>query len=449
MKKHHLFTGFLFIMFSICSCYNDDFLVKNTKESILKNDFSGKNLNNNLCGHNRYKYDYPKPSFRVEQKDNFMWGINGHSIRPEYPGYENQYRKFSLEEEINFLNELNVGIYRIDLHLKGSSMYNERHQDLEDFLVALDAFSNIQLLCVLESVEWRHDPVVYDEVGSNWNYGLLLNYLNSNNPLGSTYIKTLPTWNYYYNISKAAGLYFGSEFGDRMEFYNIGNELALNLVKNYYDINNTIDNDIQHFFLNYKGDEMSDFFLNEEMAKRTIATLAFVNGLIDGIQQSDPDNNAKFIINETNLNFGYFKLLNYVNTEYDIIGWNWYFGEKFNSPNSQLQGMNAYQNLISLGNQPIWIIEANKRHGNLDGDNSDEIRTLMEIMYNTPRVEGFLIYELIDSEYIGEPYENYYGLLTTPINNLWGYKPAFNTFRFSIEEFQYGYHDFAYSYYLI
>jgi hypothetical protein len=74
----------------------------------------------------------------------------------------------------------------------------------------------------------------------------------------------------------------------------------------------------------------------------------------------------------------------------------------------------------------------------------------MQEIYNLDQVKAFIIYQLIDQKYGQAPntYEDYFGLIRSPFSTGGTYKPAFNTYRFSIEEFKYGYHDLIYSYYL-
>ncbi len=322
-------------------------------------------------------------------------------------------------------------------------MENTENEYEVNNLISLLNENNIEPLCFIETVEWRDDPIVYG--GNNWTYSTLINYITNHSPLSSNYIQNSDTFQYYYQKSYNAAVTFVNDlnFENKIRYYNVGNEIAYNLVKKYSQLNPTE-------FLNFHtGEDIEDFFLNPHMAQRTIASIAFVKGLVDGVKLNDTD--SEIIINDTYLNFGYFKLLNLINVNYDIIGWNWYFGENFNSPNDFLKGYNVYQSLVLLGNKPIWIIESNKANGSYYGtldENASSIRSLMETMYsNAPNVKGFLIYELIDEKDEND-FEDYFGLITTPIDNIWQYKPAFDTFRFTIEEFQHGYHDFVYSFYL-
>src|SRR5690606_16274253 len=88
------------------------------------------------------------------------------------------------------------------------------------------------------------------------------------------------------------------------------------------------DQDNMTFFYNeYVGESMSDFFSSEEHAKRTIASAACHSGMIDGIKSIDSD--AQCVINENRVSFGYYKFLEYMNVNYDIVGYNFY-GEEFN-----------------------------------------------------------------------------------------------------------------------
>src|SRR5690606_38379054 len=73
---------------------------------------------------------------KLEQND-LKWGINGHSLKPDYSGYENQYNKFTYEEQIKFLNELNIDLFRFEIHADEFGTWNEKDEDLDELISRL------------------------------------------------------------------------------------------------------------------------------------------------------------------------------------------------------------------------------------------------------------------------------------------------------------------------
>ena len=312
--------------------------------------------------------------------------------------------------------------------------------------------NDMKMLPVIHDVLWKGSTV---DVGGGWDINSVRSYINSSN---SNAIKSLYIWRHYYSQAQTIGKKFAELYGDSLDYYQIGNETAHYIISSFQmEENNTNMSNSDYFYNNYGGDNMSDFFVDEEYGKRTVASAAFFSGFINGAKQNDPS--GKFIFNDTRKNYGYIEFLNLMGANYDIIGWNWYssFGD-FADVNGGL-GVNVYEELNTIsGGKPIWITEFNRTCGSevLNGngvaeeDQANKIRTTMESMFQLENVQAFMIYELIDMDYSSqETCTNYFGLIRSPFqlpNN--PIKPAYNTYRFSIEEFKYGYHDLLYSYYL-
>ncbi len=372
----------------------------------------------------------------------------------------------SIQTHIDYLKELNVSIYRCDIHVNTSGdLYNGENNDkLNTLLNNLPA--NIEYM-----------PMIYISNSLNISSNIDFDYNTLLTELGSTpfsippsfpsYLTTLNSWNTYYNEALTIGQQFAIKHGLKIEYYNIGNETAFRIIKGTnLEENLSMLPNTEYFYQNtlYGGLNYLDYFHSEELAQKTIQTAAYIKGLIDGISMYDSE--SKFIVNGTRAHLGYYKLLKDIGVNFDIIGWNWYseFGS-LTSANSDNDygfpaGFNMYNSLSSIFNKPIWLIETNKTIGsynNREIEQADSIRNIMEEAYQLNNIKAVLVYELLDekidfidndSQLLYSDFEAYYGLVEPSDNTDWEYKPAFNTYRFSIEEFKYGFHDYMYSYYL-
>ena len=387
---------------------------------------------------------------------NILFGINGHVMHENYIGHSCQYNQFSIEEQVRFLKQLNLKIYRNDIHVDENGFWNGESPEKFEKLLSELKKNEIELLPMIFTNPWRTGEV---RLGKNWDYYRLEKELNSHYQLES-YVKSLDVWTIYYDLAFLTGKNFATKYGDRINYYNIGNEIAYRILKYYPHPKNPIQNPTPYeselFFLeNFLGEDMEDFFTIEEHAKRTVASAAYVSGMIDGIKSVDE--HAKCVVNDGKVNFGYFKFLEILNVNYDIIGWNWY-DSNFSVPNWNYDGLNAYEQISTLSNnKPIWITETNNFAGSLNyqkdqsksNAESLQAKTLkdrLEVFYHLPNIQAILVYELIDQEPKEETYwENAYGLLSAPFptKEYAQPKPAFDTYRFTIEELQYGNEDFA------
>lgn len=399
------------------------------------------------CQSSVYLHDQ-KSTVKREGKtnENFYWGINGHPLTPSYKGYDNQYLKFSYEEQINFLKQLNLQIYRVDVHTKEDGIWNEKPEEFETLLNLLQK-NNIEMLPVIFTNPWREGQV---KIGDDWDYLKVKEIVQNGGNVDS--VKEWDIWESYYDLAYTSGEFFSKKYGDRLKYYQIGNEIAYYIIKNYPLIEtglgseNSLKENVNYFFENFGGDDLLDFFHSEEHAKRVIASAAYVSGFIDSIKENDID--GLTVINGTRIDYGYIELLNLFNVKYDIVGWNWYsdFGDIADVDNSL--GINVYEELrIISGGKPIWLTEANRTLGSYFGELSqtENLEKMIKQIYQLPNVQSFIVYELIDRDYENPNFaENYFGLLKSPFQfpkeNL--KKPSFDTYRYTIEELQYGNEDF-------
>lgn len=382
------------------------------------------------------------------EKTDFLWGINGHPLTPSYKGYDNQYLKFSYQEQIKYLKQLNLKIYRADVHVDEKGIWNENPADFKRLVNELTE-NEIDILPVIFTNPWRSGQV---NVGKDWDYKKIKNIVNTNRANEYQTIKKMDIWKFYYDLAYRTTHSFAKNSGKNLKYYQIGNEIAYYIIKNYGLVENGGEDElskrknVDYFFKTLGGEEIVHFFQSEEHAQRSIASSAYVAGMVDGIKGVNPD--AITVVNGTRIDYGYLKLLNMFTIKYDIIGWNWYsdFGD-FNSYNNKL-GINVYKELSDIGQgKPIWITELNKTLGSYYGEPSQsvDLKRQIEEIYKLPLVESIIVYELMDRDYKNPDWsENYFGLLRSPFqfskSNL--YKPAFDTYRFNIEEKQFGKEDF-------
>ena len=411
------------------------------------------------------RYSYADKSFSNPTNQKIKYGINGHSVRVNRGEYTSQYNQFTISEQVELLRKQGVNIYRTDIYIDETGFFNGPDSPAKfEELVKQSKASNIEILPAISTYPWMkayndsEEPFI---IGSDWDYFKLVGYINKHVSEGSEYIQSLEMWKHYYKRGLATGNLFGEKYGDKLTYYNTGNEIGYYISKMYPHPDNPIQNPTpqeneEFFFNNYKGDEMNAFFSCEEYARRTIASVAYVKGLIDGIKSID--NNARCIISEGKINFGFFKFLDYMNVAYDIIGWNWY-ENNFARPNPKYYGYNVYEELNKIGNgKPIWIVETNRTAGsrNYSGesvyqaeiDQAIILRQYVEQFSSLSNLEAVLVYELIDQEYSFETrWEDYYGLITSPFpdKNNARIKPAFDMYRYSIEEIKHGREDYLYA----
>lgn len=381
------------------------------------------------------------------QKEKFLWGINGHSLRPSYSGYANQYLKFSYEEQIELLKQLNMEIYRVDVHVNEKGIWNEKEKDFTRLVEELHK-NDIELLPVIFTNPWRTGEV---EIGDDWDYNKVKGIVEANNKFYFQSVKELDVWEYYYDLAYRSLHSFTLKHGDKVNYYHIGNEIAYYVIKNYslIDKDNKTDlkKNVDYFFKNLGGDEIIHFFQSEEHAKRIIASAAYVSGMIDGIKAVKPE--ATTVVNGTRIDYGYMKLLNMLDVDYDVIGWNWYsnFGP-FNDYNTKFKA-NVYQELVQIGNgKPIWITELNKTLGSYYGEDTQfvDLKEQIDEIYDLPKIESIIVYELIDMDYENPDWaESYFGLLKSPfqVSKSQLQKPAFDVYRFKVQEKTYGDEDFV------
>lgn len=410
------------------------------------------------------QHSYTGKMFNKSEIQELKYGINGHSVRANRGSYTSQYNQFTIAEQVSLLKKLGVSVYRTDIYIDETGFFNDPKSPFK-FEELLDSLyqNDIELLPVISTYPWMKSYEDANEpffIGKNWDYKKLHSYLYKQDHEAAEYIQSLDMWAHYYKRGKITGEKFGKKYGDRLVYYNTGNEIGYYISKMYPHPGNPVQNptgeDSERFFLStYGGDDMTDFFSTEEHARRMVAATAYVKGLIDGIKSEDKE--AKCVISDGKANFGFFKFLDFMNVDYDIIGWNWYI-EGFNTRLPEYNYYNVYQELSrQFVGKPIWITETNRFAGSrnysedtvyqAERDQANRIRDYVSQFSLLDNVEAVIVYELLDQEYKFETrWEDYYGLITSPFPTK-AYarpKPAFDTFRYTIEELKYANEDFVY-----
>jgi len=442
---------FVFIIVIICffGCETDIDSVYQSDQSVSEK------FTKNSSSQDRYKFDYTTPNFILENREDLLWGINGHPLRPSYTNAQgeivtNPYKEnVSYENQIGLLDELGVSIYRLDIHVNvdGSLGSGEKESDFREVLDLLDS-KNMTAL-----------PVIYI-TDNNSEYNTTMTKEELIHRIITKNIKNLELWTQNYNKGYAKGQVFAQEYGGRMKYYQIGNEGALRILGRTKHPNNTAEVKNTEYFYNTigTGSEPQHFFETSEYIRKVIADAAISSGLIDGLKSID--NTAKCVVNGTRMHYGYLKLFEDLEVDYDIVGYNWYWsmGAFTNCIDDLNQGLiggtNIYQNLLTLSsNKDIWITEINKGRGSINYESSnldkqaDDINESIRAMYNLEKVKAYIVYELLDFYLDPNTNHRHLGLYNTLAQSGTEKKPAFNTLKYTVEEMKYGYHDLMFSYY--
>lgn len=322
-----------------------------------------------------------------------VWGVNGHPLtgwpymRPE-----------ALEDQFKYLDSLQVSHYRIDLFV--DTLNNEvRPGDIsfEDLLDIADRH-HISILPV-----FNERPDVTDRPGTQ---GIEVNY-RAGYKIGHT---------------------FASKYGSRVTHIEAGNEL------DYVSLLDRMD-----------GSDLSKY----DSTKLALTT-AFLRGMTQGIREGAPG--VKIIIDAGGwYHYAFFSALQRDSVDYDIIGVHWYSGAvdidaPINGGMSVLDHLGAFR-------KDIWITEADRMHGSLNEASSDSqsfwIEKYVRDYRELEQVKAFFVYELYDDANLDDVGQAHYGLIecSAQPTNCIGVKtpkPAFDAYRYGIEEALHGYEDYVY-----
>lgn len=168
----------------------------------------------------------------------------------------------------------------------------------------------------------------------------------------------------------------------------------------------------------------------------------WIKGTTEGIKAADPE--AKRIIDSLWTHTGFIDRLVADKIEFEVIGWDWYsnFGIDLGAVDIHAASGRKYNLVEELGKygKEVWIAEANKSSGTLDGNLEAQARFTEDFaryIYSQPLFTGFMFYELTDRVGVQEG-ELFQGLVQYRQEGdhfvLDKNKPAFQSYRKVIKE---------------
>lgn len=322
----------------------------------------------------------------------FIWGINGHPLRAgAYTG------EAEPEAQFDYLDQLRVTYYRIDV--RWDTVRNDLVPGGVPFSTVLDVADrhHIYILPLLNNLPDLALPTGPQSVAANAGAGYRIGYA------------------------------FAAKYGGRVAYIEAGNEL-----------------DVLARIPGTDGSTISQY----DPVKLAFTT-AFLRGMTRGIRAAAP--HVKIIIDATWRHYPFFDALDRDSVVYDIVGCHWYsdMGD-INAPING--GMSALQHFAAF-NKDIWITEIDRKNGSELESPSDHqadwIERFSREYYGFDQVKAFLVYELYDERPFIDGTEGLYGLITCPTGavacgGVTSLKPAFDAYRYAIEEQTAGYQDYVY-----
>jgi len=332
-----------------------------------------------------------------------VWGVNGHPLTG-WPYMKPE----ALEDQFSYLDSLQAAYYRVDIYV--DTLNNDVRPGDVSFAELLDIADrhHVKILPVL-----NERPDMTDRPGMQ---GVEVNYRAG------------------YRI----GNVFATRYGSRVTRVEAGNEL------DYESLLDRVD-----------GSDLSKYD-----SARLAWTTAFLRGMTQGIR--DGASAVKIIIDAGGwYHYAFFSALQRDSVDYDIIGVHWYSGAgNIDTPIND--GKSVLDHLGAFG-KDIWITEANRMHGSSgetpsDSQSSSEasphgqsswIAKYIRDYNELEQIKGFFVYELYDDANLDDVGEAHYGLIectTQPANciGLKTPKPAFDAYRYGVEEVLHGYEDYVY-----
>jgi len=305
----------------------------------------------------------------AQQKSNvFVWGINGH------PFSQAAYQDKTWDDQFQFLKDLKVGYYRVDVSLDKNG-WSKKDQSFFSFIKKLKEH-NVTLM-----------PVIFPNEGK---------MLDDSASVYETYYKQ--------------GKVFTQRYGALLDVVEVGNEWDVKLTKS-----RKVD-----------GTRASHYDLVK--AQRRMWLLA---GFIDGMKAVNPRIKVSVSLGWTH--WYYLELLRRYNVNYDIMGYHWY-SDMGDITNVRKPYGNFLPQLKEKYKKEIWITEFNTHNGTLKSSFEAQQRyirkSLENILKQKNTVNGVFIYELFDQPAlrVKYPYESSYGLVFKE-NGQFVLKPAYYTFK--------------------
>ncbi|TWR28868.1 hypothetical protein FPZ43_11395 [Mucilaginibacter pallidiroseus] len=216
------------------------------------------------------------------------------------------------------------------------------------------------------------------------------------NILPMVYLRTMDfndTQQESYAKGKTLGANFAAKYGKYFTYYNLGNDLELDLL-----LPKTTGQSQAHY----------------DRAKFNV-TAAYLKGMDDGIKSKDPG--AKTMIGAGWLHYGFLRMLEWYGVNYDVVAYQWYSDMENAAPKAPNNIPDITLKLSSLfPNKPIWFTEFNYRYKasytleQNEAAQKEFIANFLVKCRNNPQVKVAIAYELLD-EPVKSFQESNYGLL--------------------------------------
>lgn len=192
-----------------------------------------------------------------------------------------------------------------------------------------------------------------------------------------------------YEKGKVLGGNFAAKYGKYFTYYNLGNDLELDLLAP-----NTTGRDVSNYD-----------------AAKSAVTAAYLKGMDEGIKMKDPG--AKTIIDAGWLHWGFLIICKNNNVKFDAIGYHWY--SDMEAPAAKAP-YNISDITVTLANafpdKELWFTEFGYRYKassiTNEKDQNEFLTKFVAKCKNNPRVKVAIAYELFDEPYKGL-HEGMYG----------------------------------------
>ncbi|GGH18291.1 hypothetical protein GCM10007352_28920 [Mucilaginibacter phyllosphaerae] len=211
-----------------------------------------------------------------------------------------------------------------------------------------------------------------------------------------------------YKMGKTLGSNFAAKYGKYFSYYDLGNDLELELLEP-----------------NKTG--KSQFHYNRQKLN---VTAAYLKGMDEGIKSKDPD--AKTMISAGWLHYGFIRMCDWYGVKFDVVAYHWYSDMERAAANAPYNIDDITTRLSNLfPNKPIWFTEMNYRYKptntNYEEDQNEFVKKFIAKCKNNPKVKVVMIYELFNEPYKNTEERNF-GILkwTTPYT-IWAKKTIAKT----------------------
>ncbi|MBE9586629.1 hypothetical protein IM792_19425 [Mucilaginibacter sp. JRF] len=214
------------------------------------------------------------------------------------------------------------------------------------------------------------------------------------NLLPMLYLRTLKetdTEQSAYEKGRTLGANFAGKYGEYFEYYNLGNDLELDLL-----------------ISGKSGREASHYD-----ATRSAVVASYLKGADEGIKANDPG--AKTMIDAGWLHWGFLTFCSNYGVKYDAIGYHWYSDMESAGKSNKVTDITTTLSTL-FPTKDIWFTEFGFRYKSTNSFSVNEtnqnafIHTFLDKCRANPRVKVAMTYELFD-----EPYKSYqesnYGLI--------------------------------------